>query len=239
MTEAEWLERRYERWHDEGVTFTEEEWLRRDHPVSVVETMPRVPDERRLRLFACACSRRIWSLLVNEELRRVVEFAEALADGRLSPPDHEAARALIEPWSRPTCDYGSAVSWALSGDDDFALIAAECARDAVASASTGGRRRFPSPGYKASIKSEQREQVSFARDIFGNPFRLVTFDPAWLTSTAVAIASGMYESRDFTPMPILADALQDAGCDSDDILNHCRGPGPHVRGCWVVDLVLG
>jgi hypothetical protein len=77
------------------------------------------------------------------------------------------------------------------------------------------------------------------RDIFGNPFRPVTFDPSWRTTTAVAIANHMYDARDFSAMPILADALQDAGCDNDDILDHCRGPGPHVRGCWVVDLVLG
>jgi hypothetical protein len=81
---------------------------------------------------------------------------------------------------------------------------------------------------------------SLSRDIFGNPFRPVSFDAAWRTGTAVAVARGMYESRDFTVMPILADALQDAGCDSDDILNHCRDPhATHVRGCWVVDLVLG
>ena len=55
----------------------------------------------------------------------------------------------------------------------------------------------------------------------------------------VALAGQMYESRDFGAMPILAGALQDAGCDSDEVLGHCRGPGPHVRGCWVVDLVLG
>ena len=77
------------------------------------------------------------------------------------------------------------------------------------------------------------------RDIFGNPFRPVAFSPEWRTSTAVAIAQGMYESRDFGAMPILADALQDAGCDSADVFDHFRGPGPHVRGCWVVDLVLG
>jgi hypothetical protein len=81
--------------------------------------------------------------------------------------------------------------------------------------------------------------MAVLRDVFGNPFRPVSFDPAWRTSTAVALAAGMYESRDFGAMPILADALQDAGCDSEDILNHCRGGGPHVRGCWVVDLVLG
>jgi hypothetical protein len=75
--------------------------------------------------------------------------------------------------------------------------------------------------------------------VFGNPFRPVTFSPSWRTDTVVSLAAQMYESRDFGAMPILADALQDAGCDSDDILNHCRGDGPHVRGCWVVDLVLG
>jgi hypothetical protein len=77
------------------------------------------------------------------------------------------------------------------------------------------------------------------RDVFGNPFRPVAFDPAWQTDIALSLARQMYESRDFSAMPILADALQDAGCDNDDVLNHCRGPGPHVRGCWAVDLVLG
>jgi hypothetical protein len=76
------------------------------------------------------------------------------------------------------------------------------------------------------------------RDIFGNPFRAVTFSPEWRTDTAVALARQMYDSREFSAMPILADALQDAGCASAEILEHCRGPGPHVRGCWVVDLVL-
>jgi hypothetical protein len=76
-------------------------------------------------------------------------------------------------------------------------------------------------------------------DIFGNPYRPVAFAPEWRTDAAVALARGMYESREFGAMPILADALQDAGCASAEILDHCRGPGPHVRGCWVVDLVLG
>lgn len=62
---------------------------------------------------------------------------------------------------------------------------------------------------------------------------------SWLTSDVLALARQMYESRDFSAMPILADALQDAGCDNPDVLNHCREPGVHVRGCWVVDLVLG
>ncbi len=86
---------------------------------------------------------------------------------------------------------------------------------------------------------QESQLCDVIRDIFGNPFRPVAFDPDWRTSDAVAISRGMYESRDFAAMPILADALQDAGCENADILDHCRGPGPHVRGCWVVDQVLG
>jgi hypothetical protein len=84
------------------------------------------------------------------------------------------------------------------------------------------------------------ENVSLLRDVFGNPFRSVTFSPSWRTDTAVSLAKQMYESRDFSAMPILADALQDAGCDNDEVLSHCRdAEQPHVRGCWVVDGVLG
>lgn len=92
---------------------------------------------------------------------------------------------------------------------------------------------------RAAWHAERGFQCRLVRDIFGNPFRSVMCSPEWLTSTVVAMAAQMYESRDFSALPILADALQDAGCEAADILNHCRGEGPHVRGCWVVDLVLG
>jgi hypothetical protein len=87
---------------------------------------------------------------------------------------------------------------------------------------------------------EQRQLANLIRDIFGNPFHPIVFDPQCRTDTALSLARGMYESRDFSGMPILADALQDAGCDNADILTHCRDETlTHVRGCWVVDLVLG
>jgi hypothetical protein len=82
-------------------------------------------------------------------------------------------------------------------------------------------------------------ELSLLRDIFGNPFQPVTFQPAWQTPTVVGIANGIYSDRAFDRMPILADALEKAGCDNPDVLLHCRGDGPHVKGCWVVDLVLG
>ncbi len=83
-----------------------------------------------------------------------------------------------------------------------------------------------------------RAQCEIARDVLGYPEISVANDSNWRTSTAVALVRAMYECCDFSAMPILADALMDAGCENEDIIAHCRSDGPHVRGCWVVDLVL-
>jgi hypothetical protein len=88
----------------------------------------------------------------------------------------------------------------------------------------------------------QRDHVNFLRDLFGNPFRPVSIDPTWLAwngSTVRKLAQSLYEEYAFDRLAILADALEDAGCTDAGILEHCRGPGPHVRGCWVLDLLLG
>jgi hypothetical protein len=77
------------------------------------------------------------------------------------------------------------------------------------------------------------------RDIFGSPFHAVEFDPSWRTANVMDLAKTVYEEEVFDRMPILADALLDAGCGDETILKHCRSGGPHVRGCWVVDQVLG
>jgi hypothetical protein len=82
-------------------------------------------------------------------------------------------------------------------------------------------------------------QSHMLRDILGNPLRPFEFVQRWRTDTVVALARQMYDSRDFGAMPILADALQDAGCENEDVLNHCRKPKTHIRGCWICDLVLG
>lgn len=97
------------------------------------------------------------------------------------------------------------------------------------------------PVFTAAHERTEREWGAVIRDIYGpNPIIPIPFNPDWRTDTAVALARAMYESRDFGAMPILADALQDAGCDNQDILGHCRDVNQlHVRGCWVTDLVLG
>jgi hypothetical protein len=86
---------------------------------------------------------------------------------------------------------------------------------------------------------QRKRMADLARDIFGNPFRPVALDQRWLTSSVLDLARAIYDERAFERMPILADALMDAGCGSEEIIQHCRGDRPHVRGCWAVDLILG
>jgi hypothetical protein len=100
---------------------------------------------------------------------------------------------------------------------------------------------FPddSPTCLALRDKHSRVQEKIFRDIVGNPFVSIEFDPQWRTSDVLGLARAVYEDRAFDRLPILADALMDAGCADESVLSHCRGPGPHARGCWVVDLVLG
>jgi hypothetical protein len=77
------------------------------------------------------------------------------------------------------------------------------------------------------------------RDLIPNPFLPLAWKPEWFTSTVRDLATHIYDARDFGAMPILADALQDAGCDDEQVLAHCRASKPHARGCWVVDAILG
>jgi hypothetical protein len=97
------------------------------------------------------------------------------------------------------------------------------------------------PEFGATARAVLQPLPSLLREVVGNPFRPVALDPAWLAwnhGTVPAIARRVYEERAFHDLPILADALEDAGCTEADILAHCRQPGEHVRGCWVVDLIL-
>ncbi len=87
--------------------------------------------------------------------------------------------------------------------------------------------------------AEAHIQADVLRDIFGNPFRPISLNLSWLTPTVKQLAVAIYEQRQFDKMPLLGDALEEAGCDNEDVLQHCRGGGEHVRGCWVVDKVLG
>jgi hypothetical protein len=91
----------------------------------------------------------------------------------------------------------------------------------------------------AAFITAEAETCELIRDVFANPFRAVALDSGWRTPKVTALAQAIYDERSFDRLPVLADALEEAGCHDADILNHCRRPGPHARGCWVVDLILG
>ena len=221
------------------MAMTEREWLKSK---STAEMHPRCRrnrkrDLRKERLFACACCRRLWDRLTDPRSRAVVEAAEKYADGLIDKAALAAARVEAVRATRE----GSAPA---PGGSYSPEAAAECLGNLepydVFFACTA-RVTFVVASYRIGTrKAEQALQARFLRDVFGNPFRPMVFAPEWRTDTAVALAQQMYDSREFGAMPILADALQDAGCDSESVLNHCRDAKQlHVRGCWVIDLVLG
>jgi hypothetical protein len=215
---------------------TEEEWLAGTGPYELLKhRMTR--DERKRRLLDCACVRRVLHFLVDTRYLDAVSAAEDFADGKLTWNEmkgtarRKANASLRELRPRVRTHYSRYASEAAvattnrQAKNEGMLLAA----------STMG---YTTNDYKTNLEREMAEQVKLVHDIFGNPFRPISFNPSWRTSTVLTLARHMYDSRDFTAMPILADALQDAGCDNEDILNHCRQPGEHVRGCFVVDLVL-
>jgi hypothetical protein len=225
---------------------TEDEWLACNDPGSLRShswEWERT-HRRKVLLFGCACCRRIWKHLIHPASRLAVEVAERYAEGAAERSELDSAAQsarLVYDLAREDAEpFASAADPAPASYEIAAHAAYKVANPARPVGWPLMLQTAEAARAASGQDSEDGAQVALIRDIFGNPFRPVTFDPAWRTSTAVALAGQMYDPRDFSPMPILADALQDAGCDSDDILNHCRDPdATHVRGCWVVDLVLG
>jgi hypothetical protein len=245
-------------WVQEEREINEAEWLAGPHLIWMVSFLINRSNDRRHLLFGCACCREVWDLLQYEPARKLVELCEAFVDGDIREADFKAAAATVsadlQPQFRGLAGSGQLSARALHAivgawhlaSDNFRrsqgayAIAQETCKDARTDFTpTAGRPMNPKGGYLPPDQGQIQEKVKLLRDIFGNPFRPTAFSRSWRTATAVALARRMYESRDFSAMPILADALEDAGCDSADVLDHCRGPGPHVRGCHVVDLLLG
>lgn len=126
-----------------------------------------------------------------------------------------------------------------AGLDPFCDVALP---DAVLVGETVGRQVLLLVRHFGGRQREAREraiQAALIRDVFGDPYPPPAFDPAWRTPEVVEIAEGVYDDKAFDRMPFLADALEGAGCTNEAILEWCRGPGPHARGCWVLDLALG
>jgi hypothetical protein len=215
----------------------EQQWLSGTDPQVMLDWLREQGSlsERKARLFAVACCHRIWPLLTDERSRRAVEVAARYADGLASREELAAAEAEAEApaFAEAAARARGGVESPVPHVTQAAVAAAGERADATiwAAWATSEATRAP--------EAERRHQAALLRDLFGPlPFRPVPFDPAWRTRTAVAIGQVIYAERDFGLLPVLADALEDAGCESADLLDHCRRPGEHARGCWVVDLVL-
>ncbi|HXG10604.1 MAG TPA: hypothetical protein VNK04_12655 [Gemmataceae bacterium] len=213
---------------------TEAEWLVCTDPAAMLGVLRTRADDRKLRLFAVACCRRFWRWLDGRPSGKAVEVAERFADGRATIAELEAARADAQ------ADVWEFLAKA-------ALITtreqSEILSDRFIAWLTEGAVGWIPFAARPTGRIAVRETVCrIVRDVFGNPFRPVHVDWSWLTwndSTIRKIAQAIYDERRFEDMPLLADALEEAGCDNADILAHCRRPGEHVRGCWVIDLLLG
>ncbi len=199
-------------------------WFTATKPQSLFLTACRNARPRKVSLCLCACIRQFWERIPESSFQVVVDVCERVADQVLPPEDITAVYQIIRAFP-----YHETNNWR----------AYNAVLQLVSSAPNTWRVMWEILQVIRDQPGRQR-LCMIVRDVFGNPFRPVSVSAEWRTDTVLTLARTMYESREFGAMPILADALQDAGCDRDDVLNHCRDTNHiHVRGCWVVDLVLG
>jgi hypothetical protein len=200
------------------------------------------PSDRKSRLFAVACCRRVWRRMTDERSRHAVEVCEHHADGRAGQKvlreARRAAFAATKEESAASARHAALVALHACSDmrrdgrpSTVAASTADCASSLV----------FFSLGDEAGW-AERKAHCDCLCEMFGNPFRPLAFAPEilrWNDGTVSNLAQAIYEELRFADLPVLADALEEAGCTNPEILGHCRGSGPHVLGCWAVDLLLG
>jgi hypothetical protein len=204
----------------------EPEWWACANPNTMLTEVGLENSPRKVRLFVCACLRRLWDRLTDEKSRIQVEVAERFADGLATRADLVLARVT----GQPPMPFLAAAAWYTAADPIDLPFRAVHVLDNI----------------KASLRKVERErelaaQVALARDVF-DPKRPPRVEPAWLRwqdGTVTKLAASIYEARCFDELPMLADALDEAGCNNRDVLEHLREPGTHVRGCRVLDAILG
>jgi hypothetical protein len=189
---------------------------------------------RKLRLFGCACCRLWWELITDATARSAVEVAERYADGAATRKELAAARAAAtvrRGYPKPAGEWAMNAAAFVTGyrPRSAAFSAYSCSLEAAVA--TGGTHDAERPFF-----------ADLLRHIVGNPFHPVTVEGRWLAwndGTIPRLAQAIYDERRFADLPVLADALEEAGCADAPLLGHCRDAGPHRRGCWALDLLLG
>jgi hypothetical protein len=207
-------------------------------------TTQEIPLGRKARLFACAGCQRLASFFghrrhrkVNELVRQALLVSERFAEGLATEAELAELREKEDEWlARIRSETRKAIHLVVSAR---AVLQADAWDAAIGVLDAG----YGAAWDKVEADSDYlRAKCDLVREVFGNPFRPVPVERAWLSwheGTVVKLARAIYDERCFADLPILADALEDAGCDNADILSHCRGLGEHVPGCWVIDLLLG
>ncbi len=221
-----------------------------------------LPTARRLRLFGVACTRMVWDFLPTDACNALL-LSERFADGRATPTDLRAVAirmvygpVTFQEQALNAAGWASAGYWGGRGstlrnpEQTIVWNPSDAARNAAKALAARAAGPAPPGGnpvskewqgaYNRAFSAAREYQAELVRDIFPPPGYTPALNPDWRTSTVVALARQMDETGDFSAVPILADALQDAGCDNDTILDRCRAPSNvHCRGNWIVDLVLG
>jgi hypothetical protein len=222
---------------------TEAEWLAGTDPAPMLRFLRRRGSDRKLRLFACDCCRSISSLFPTETYHQLIEVAEAFSDNLVPRRELTRKHQLVVKHSN-----------SLVASTVASLVATTAFGVADQKAYVAARRTSQRIGEVVTQQGLLHDaatswsQALVLKDIFGNPFRPVSLDPAWLAwhgGAAAQLAQAVYDDRDLPSgrldaarLAVLADMLEEAGCSDADILGHLRGPGPHVRGCWPIDLIL-
>jgi hypothetical protein len=241
---------------------TPTEWRTCTDPTAMLAFLGGRVSERKLRLFACACCRSIWQLLPQPGSRNAVAAAERFADGQIGKEElaraeaagkevtWAAVQAAHSGWGAPTTELARS-AWV----GVWAAIAAENTAEAHVwtegvlgqtweepTASSLAARTAQVASWACSVaESEEVCQADLLRDLVGDGLPCAPLPAAWLRwqgGCVVQMARAIYDEGRFSDLPLLADALEDAGCDLSPLLEHCRAPRPHVRGCWVLDAIL-
>lgn len=211
----------------------ESEWLTCTDPTAILDLVARSTSVRKLRLLTIGVARSVWPY-IPAELQPAVEAAERYADGLTDLAN--ITRYRTQKYSHL---FSPVVSgWSALPEDErlriigLVLALSTCHSDEQLAALS--RRVL----WTSAIKQLEIPLCPILRDMLGNPSRSITFDPHWRTPTVTTIAQSIYDERAFHCLPALAVAVEKAGCNDTDLLAHCRSAGMHIRGCWVIDLVL-
>jgi hypothetical protein len=219
---------------------TEAEWLACTDSTAMLEFIRLRASERKMRLVACACCRRIWHLLIDARSRQAVEDAESHVDGLINRDRLIQTRDDAREAKRQFMPPAQVVAWraACAAQD----VTRDTGRSAASNCVAETARAMNIRDTNCCDPAELQQQAAIFRCIFGNPFYLVTLDPTWRRwndGTLVKLAESIYQNRAFDRLAFLADTLEEAGFHDAEFLGHCRQPSSHVRGCWVVDALLG